>query len=134
MQQQTTESPVPVVGNGSKQVNSNGGQTLPVRPEYQVRSHDSGYTLTARMPGVGKADLRVSVENGVLEVVGNRDRRVEPQWRTLHREIPTGPFELHLRLGDRVDSARVQARLEAGILTVELPLSEAAAPRAIEVQ
>ncbi|MEM8955155.1 MAG: Hsp20/alpha crystallin family protein [Verrucomicrobiota bacterium] len=104
-----------------------------VKPYYTVKQGDDAFELGVVMPGVAKGDVRVAVEDDVLTVAGARVTSVPEGWRPLHSELSQSDYKLELRLNVDVDEAGISAKLEDGILSLRLPLSEAAKPREIEV-
>ncbi|MEM7144072.1 MAG: Hsp20/alpha crystallin family protein [Verrucomicrobiota bacterium] len=109
------------------------GSASTVKPYYTVKQGEDAFELGVVMPGVAKGDVRVSVEDDVLTVAGVRGVSVPEGWRPLHSELSRSDYELELRLNVDVDEDGISAKLEDGILSLRLPLSEAAKPREIEV-
>jgi HSP20 family protein len=82
--------------------------------------------LRADVPGVKSDDLRIEVDGATLTISGARpepDAAVE--WSYLREERRCGPFSRSLALPGRIDAAKVDARLQDGILEVTLPLRPA---------
>ncbi len=104
------------------------------RPRYQIETTSEAHTVRVELPGVVKEDVRLNLEDGVLSLSAARSRVVPEAWKPLHRELSDAGYELRLRLNDHVDEARLSATLEDGVLTLTLPVKEAAKPRAIAVQ
>lgn len=77
----------------------------------------------------------MTLEHGVLTVKGMRRQEADEQGRKYHRiERSYGRFVRNFSLPDIVDDAQVQAAFKDGILTLHLPKSEKAKPKAIEVK
>jgi HSP20 family protein len=96
-----------------------------------VESHD-GYELQAEMPGVAKSGLEVTVENGQLIIVGRRARYESPGV-LLHGESRDYDFRRAFEIDPSIDAARISAKLDQGVLTLQLPKAEAVKPRKIVV-
>ncbi len=96
-----------------------------------VESHD-GYQLQAEMPGVAKAGLEITVENGQLVILGRRARYESPGV-LLHGESRDYDFRRAFEIDPSIDSARISAKLEQGVLTLHLPKAEAVKPRKVVV-
>jgi HSP20 family protein len=106
------------------------------RPFPPVNLFDAGdsYVLTAQLPGVGPAELDLSITGETLTLKGERKRTEgvsEESYRRQERQF--GRWARTVTLPDRVEAEAVDARFNNGILTVTLPKSEAAKPRQINV-
>jgi HSP20 family protein len=104
-----------------------------VKPQYTVKEGEDAFELGVVMPGVAKGDVNVAVEDDVLTVAGARDRSLPKGWTPLYNELPRSDYKLELRLNVDIEEDGISAKLEDGILSLRLPLSEAAKPRTIEV-
>lgn len=104
-------------------------------PSVDISETAAEYVIKAEIPEVKKEDVRVTLENGVLTVRGMRRQEAEEKGRKYHRvERSYGSFVRSFSLPDLVDDAQVQAVFKEGILTLHLPKSEKAKPKAIEVK
>ena len=85
----------------------------------------------ADLPGVGKEDLHVDIDRGLLTVQadGKSHLKGEPIWR----EFLNGNFYRQFQLPDEIDPEKIAAEMKNGVLTLHLPKSEAAKPRRIEI-
>jgi HSP20 family protein len=85
------------------------------------------------LPGVEPASIDPTVEKNVLTV--RAERRFEPREddEVLAAERPHGTYTRQLFLGDTLDSENVQASYEQGVLTLTIPVSEAAKPRRVHI-
>ncbi len=85
------------------------------------------------LPGVDPASVEVTVERNVLSVTAERrsDRREGDELVVAER--PTGRFTRQLQLGDGLDTSRVTAAFDAGVLTVTLPVADEIRPRKVAV-
>jgi HSP20 family protein len=106
------------------------------RPFPPVNLYDSGdaYILTAQLPGVGPESLDLSITGETLTLKGERARGEgvsEEAYRRQERQF--GRWARTVTLPDRVETEKVAASFRDGILTVNLPRSEAARPRQISV-
>src|SRR6476659_7384899 len=87
---------------------------------------------TLALPGVRPDAIDLDVERNVVTVRAERPPRdddVEP----LAAERPRGVFSRQLVLGDNLDTEHITASYEAGVLSLEIPVAEAAKPRKITV-
>ena len=85
------------------------------------------------LPGVEPASIDLTVEQNVLSV--RSERRFEPREgdEVLVAERPHGTYARQLFLGDTLDSENVQADYQHGVLTLTIPVAEAAKPRRVQV-
>ena len=103
-----------------------------VVPEVNIFETGDGYVLEAEMPGVPKDGLEITLEGGEITIVGRRHR--EPATgQPLFRERSNADFRRVFELDPAIDTSRVSARMDQGVLTLELPKSEQVKPRKIVV-
>ena len=105
-----------------------------VYPPTNVRETDDTYTVACEVPGLEMADLGVYVTGDQLTVSGTRTNTIPEEGVTLHRhERDTGRFSRAVTLPGPLDSARTEATLADGVLTVRIPKTEEAKPKRVEV-
>jgi len=103
-------------------------------PSVDISETTEEYVINAEIPEVKKEDVKVRLEHGVLTIQGMRRQEAEEQGKKYHRvERSYGSFARSFSLPDMVDDTKVQAVFKEGILTLHLPKSEKAKPKAIEV-
>ena len=92
------------------------------------------YVLKADLPGVAKEDIRVSVENGILTIEGERKSETEDKEKQVHRiERSYGRFTRSLNLGTSIDESKIRAVYKDGVLQLTVPKSEVAKPKSIDI-
>jgi len=103
-----------------------------ITPVASVVEDGDAYMLNVEMPGVNKEGLEISVENNELAIVG---RRSLPQIEgtLIHRESRTENFRRVFELDPSIDTSKVSARIDQGVLTLTLPKAEQVKPRKITV-
>lgn len=104
------------------------------KPLYNVNSSTDAYEVRVEMPGVPKSGVKLDVEDNILTVRGERNVTVSAGMKALHRELSSLSYLLRLRLNTPVDEDRLTAKLDDGVLSIRLPIKEAAKPRQIVVQ
>ena len=104
-----------------------------VAPSADVESTDIGYVIRAEMPGVEKDDLEITVDRGELIMLGRRNP-IEVTGELIYREIRPHDFRRVYELAPSIDSTKITANIDQGILTVTLPKAETVKPRKIAVQ
>ncbi|HEY3915091.1 MAG TPA: Hsp20/alpha crystallin family protein [Verrucomicrobiae bacterium] len=102
-----------------------------VRPEVNILETKEGYVLEAEMPGVTKDGLDIGLEENVLTIVGRRGPA--PSGNAVYRESNTADFRRVFELDPSIESGKISARIEQGILTLTLPKAEKVKPRKITV-
>jgi HSP20 family protein len=85
------------------------------------------------LPGVSPSDVEVTAERNVISVRASRESPRQEGDEVLIDERPHGNFSRQLVLGENLDSDRMQASYEQGVLTLVIPVAEQAKPRRIEV-
>ena len=104
-------------------------------PLVDVLETETEYLIQAELPGVEKGDIKISVQEGVLAVAGQRQGEKEEKGKRYHRvERAYGTFVRTFTVPDYVDDSRLTAEFKNGLLTVHLPKSEKAKPKSIEVK
>ena len=104
-------------------------------PEVDISQDDHEYLLKADLPEMKKDDVRVTVEDGILNVSGERKIETEDQKRKFHRiERSYGNFRRSFTLPDDADSTKVTADFRDGVLKVHLPTTTIAKTKAVEVK
>jgi HSP20 family protein len=92
------------------------------------------YVLSADLPGVDPGSIDVDVDGQVLTIRAQRTPRSEEGVSWLAHERPTGSFLRQLNLGDGLDTEKISAHYDNGVLSVMIPISERAKPRKVEVR
>src|SRR5947209_4560386 len=104
-------------------------------PEVDISEDEHGYLLKADLPEIKKDDVRITVEDGILNVSGERKTEKEDQKRKFHRiERSCGTFRLSFTLPEDADSTKVTAEFRDGVLKVHLPTTPIARSKAIEIK
>ena len=85
------------------------------------------------LPGVDPGTIELDVERNVLTVRAERRFPASEDADVLVAERPTGTFARRLFLGDTLDTERIDASYDAGVLTLRIPVAEAAKPRRIRI-
>ena len=104
-------------------------------PEVDISQDDHEYLLKADLPEMKKEDVRVTVEDGILCVSGERKSVKEDQKKKFHRiERSFGNFRRSFTLPEDTDSTKVTAEFRDGVLKVHLPTTPIARSKALEVK
>jgi HSP20 family protein len=104
-------------------------------PAFEVKETTEAFILKADIPGVAESDLDIAVHSNVLTVSGTRhaeDRKEGDSFALYERQY--GSFSRSFSLPDTADGDRVEAKLDAGVLTLTIWKKAEAKPRKIAVQ
>src|SRR5213082_736146 len=117
-------------GNGREEI------TLPEwTPLADIAEDEKEYLIKAELPEMKKEDVKVTVENGVLTIAGERKFEKEEKNKKYHRvERSYGSFVRSFALPDLADANKVKAEFKDGMLTVHVPKSERAKAKQVEVK
>ena len=101
-------------------------------PEVNIFETKDSYVLEGDMPGVNKDGLEITLEANTLTIVG---RRNEPDFgaNPVYRESRAGHFRRVFELDPAIDTSKISAKMEQGILKLHLPKAEKVKPRKIQV-
>ncbi|MGA9451591.1 MAG: Hsp20/alpha crystallin family protein [Verrucomicrobiia bacterium] len=103
-----------------------------VSPGVNIYEMKDGYLLEAEMPGVGKDGLEITLEGNELTITGRRNVE-NADGELLFRERSRLEFQRTFELDPAIDTARINAKINQGLLTLSLPKSEEVKPRRIAV-
>ncbi len=94
-----------------------------------------GQVITAELPGIDQDELDLKINGDVLTITGKREKPKQDEDFNYHRQERTyGNFSRSIRLAFPVDSEKVEAEYQKGILKVWLPIAETEKPRKISVK
>jgi HSP20 family molecular chaperone IbpA len=103
-----------------------------IRPAVNIIETAAGLVLTADIPGASKDTLDVNVEKGILTISAPVVR--EMPGNQAYGEFELAPYYRQFSIPESLDHEKAKAELVNGILTLTVPLAEAAKPRKIEVK
>jgi len=98
-------------------------------PAVDVTEDANEYLIKAELPEMKKEEVKVTVENGMLRIAGERKFEKEETKRKVHRiERAYGAFERRFTLPEGTETEKVKAEYKDGLLTVHLPKGKTAEP------
>ncbi|HCU58186.1 MAG TPA: hypothetical protein DF984_08215 [Anaerolineaceae bacterium] len=103
--------------------------TFPV----DVIADNDSFTINALLPGINADDLDIQIVNEIVTISGEIKADREEGATYLLAERPSGRFHRVITLPTPLNPAKVNAKLENGVLTLEIPKAEEAKPRSIKV-
>ncbi len=103
-------------------------------PSVDLEETKNDYIIHAELPGMNKKDIDISVENDVLTISGEKKERVQTKdSNCLISEIMSGHFSRSFRLPAQINSEKIEAKWDNGVLVVKIPKSEVAKPKKIQI-
>ena len=96
--------------------------------------HGDQFVVHFDLPGVDPQSIDLTVEKNVLTVSAERAWQPTEGQQVVANERPQGKFSRQLFLGEGLNYERISAGYDQGVLTVTIPVAEAAKPRKVEVQ
>ena len=103
-------------------------------PRVDVSELEDRYEVTAELPGLVKEDVKVTLEDGILTLEGEKRCSEETEKDAFRRtERAYGKFSRSFNLGERVSADKISAAYKDGVLKVALPKTEEVKPKTIEI-
>ncbi|WP_341501254.1 Hsp20/alpha crystallin family protein [Gallaecimonas sp. GXIMD4217] len=108
-----------------------GGEDATWLPAVDIDEDDNAFHLAMEIPGMDKDNVKVRIQNGMLEISG--ERQVETKGEKHRQERFYGSFSRSFSLPDNVDQQGISARFDNGVLHLALPKRAAAEPDSHEI-
>jgi len=105
-----------------------------VAPLVDIYETEDDFYLTAVMPGVGKKDVKIKMEEGNLILMGRINYNETVNRKYVLKESETGNYYRKFKISDSVDNSKIDASFENGILNIKLPKHEKIKPKNIEIK
>ena len=103
-------------------------------PALDVVQEEQRYVVRADLPGLGRDEVEITFQDGVLTIRGETKQEERPENHRLHlQERFRGSFARNLRLPERVDMDKIEATMKDGVLELVLPFVPEVQPRKIQV-
>jgi len=110
---------------------------IPARSTYPVMDlveKENETVVVAELPGVKKEDIKVTFENNVLTISGSRKpNEIGEKASFILNELRSGDFSRSVKFGQDVDTSKMSAEMNDGILTITLPKAESVKARVINI-
>jgi len=104
-------------------------------PHVDIIEEKNRFLILADMPGVNTGDVDIRYERGQLSIHGKIEQRQQPEKAgPVVREYGVGDFYRSFKIGEGIDDDGITAEMNQGVLALNLPKSEKARPRRIEVK
>ncbi len=125
-------------GRWPRRRGDSGEETMTVAewaPLVDIIEENNEYLVRAELPGLTRSDIKVTMENSVLTVTGERKLEKEEKGRRYHRiERAYGNFARSFTLPEDADSSKINANFRDGLLEIHVAKGEQAKPKQIEVK
>lgn len=111
--------------------------TIPARvflPAADIYETGDALSVILEMPSVDKANVNISVENGVLNVEGRLDFSRYEKLAPVYTEYNIGHYARSFRLSSKIDQSKISAEMNDGVLSLVLPKVEEVKPRTIQIK
>ena len=106
------------------------GEYFDWSPATDISETDKEYLIRAALPAVKKEDVKVTYENGVLTLSGERFQKEEQRDEKFHRvESYYGNFSRSFALPDVIDEDAIKAESKDGVLTIHVPKAQSEAKK-----
>jgi HSP20 family protein len=104
-------------------------------PAINILEKDDSMQITADLPGLNPEDVEVTVEQGVLNIRGERKFEDAAEGETFHRvERLYGVFERNFTLPNSIDTDKIEAKFNNGVMVLTLPKREESKPRSVKIK
>jgi len=103
-------------------------------PPVDVFEDASGITLYADLPGVSKESLHLQVESGTLTIEGMMQVSLPPGTEPLHTEVASPRYRRVFTLSKELDTEKVVAEFDNGVLKLRIPKMVRVQPRRVEIR
>ncbi|MFJ5529279.1 Hsp20/alpha crystallin family protein [Streptomyces sp. NPDC093261] len=110
-----------------------GSATRPAAMQMDAYRVGDEFVVHFDLPGIDPETIELDVERHVLNVRAERRSPAPEGAEMVVAERPAGTFTRQLFLGDTLDTERIDASYNAGVLTLRIPVAEEAKPRRIEI-
>jgi len=124
-----TESGVSANASGNSNANAR-----PIAPAVDIFEDAAGITLLADLPGVAREDLAIGVDGRNLTIEAPLKLGEANSLTPVYAEVRANHFRRSFELSGDLDTAKIDAGLRDGVLTLRIPKAEQAKPRRIDVR
>jgi len=123
-----------LLGRSGRITAENGGK-FAWAPSADISETDQEYLIRAELPAVRKEDVKVTLDQGLITIHGERKEEKETKDEKFHRvESFRGAFSRSFSVPENIDEKAIRADAKDGVLTVHLPKTKATAARTVEVK
>ncbi len=105
-------------------------------PEVDIYEKEDEFVVKAEMPGVEKENVDIDVADGKLVLTGELPEeysKIGEESELTYQEFALANYKRTFEVGNSVDTDKISAKMDAGILTLNLPKSEKIKPKKIQI-
>jgi len=103
-------------------------------PALDLVEKENETVVVAELPGVKKEGIKITFENNVLTISGSRQpNEIGEKANFILNELRSGDFSRSIKFGQDVDTTKMSAEMNNGILTITLPKAESVKARVINI-
>jgi len=104
-------------------------------PKVDIVEDEKEFLIKAELPEVDKKDVKVTIQQGILTIQGERKQEKEENGKRIHRvERSYGTFVRAFTLPEEVAESELKAEFKDGVLKIHLPKAEKPKPQAVEIK
>jgi HSP20 family protein len=104
-------------------------------PLVDIAEDEKEFTITAELPDVKREDVKITAEDGMLRITGERKFEKEEKNKKFHRiERSFGSFERSFTLPEGIKKDAIAAEYKDGVLKVRVPKAEVAKPKSVDIK
>ncbi len=105
-------------------------------PLSNISESKDAFNITAELPGMDKADINMTIQDGMLEIKGEQkeEKREEKDGQLVRREYHSSSYYRAFSLPENIDTDKIEANLEKGILSVKIPKVEPPKPERKKIE
>ena len=105
-----------------------------VHVPVDVKDENESFVISAIVPGLSPDDVNIEIINNTLTISGEFVNEIDENETFLRNECPSGSFRRTLRFPTKLEASKAEAKLENGILTLDIPKVAEALPKSIKVK
>ena len=103
-------------------------------PKVDVIDYENKITIEAEIPGLNREEVSVDLEEGVMTISGQKHSQdVDTSLKYIRKELKRSSFKRSFKLGENINSKKINADFNNGILLVTLPKKEPEKPKKIKI-
>jgi HSP20 family protein len=126
---------MPSIFTRSSRFGAESGGKFAWAPSADISETDAEYLIRAELPAVKKEDVKVTLDQGMITISGERKEDKETKDERFHRvESFRGAFSRSFSVPENIDDKSIRAESKDGVLTVHLPKTKASVPKTVEVK
>ncbi len=104
-------------------------------PRVDIAETEKEFSIKVEIPEVSREDVKVTAENGVLTIMGERKQEKEEKGKKFHRiERSYGCFTRSFTLPENVDETKIEATFKDGMLKIQIPKTDAKKTKALNIK